>query len=183
MHRVHNLFPADCAAPTYLPFPPAPTLIDNVFSRARDSRVFFVTARLFRPKTRLKIKSRWKNSGDALTARRCEVCTGEICAARILVSGTSAFHFRPANSENNSGCTYPVRTGTRRLEFREASHAVGYARRIPFVPRVLFFPFPFAQNPRSRWCLTTVLQPVRQSRRMQNLGAVTRETRETIKTS
>lgn len=42
------------------------TLIDNVFSRARDSRVFFVTARLFRPKTRLKIKSRWKNSGMLL---------------------------------------------------------------------------------------------------------------------
>lgn len=37
-----------------------------MFSRARDSRVFFVTARLFRPKTRLKIKSRWKNSGMLL---------------------------------------------------------------------------------------------------------------------
>lgn len=54
MHRVHNLFPADCRA-DLTPAPPPPplvsasTLIDNVFSRARDSRVFFVTAR---PSTR-----------------------------------------------------------------------------------------------------------------------------------
>lgn len=69
MHRVHNLFPADCRAD--LPsrwF----TLIDNVFSRARDSRVFFVTVSSNRSDIRAKNAAEnriaMEKLWDALTA-------------------------------------------------------------------------------------------------------------------
>lgn len=86
--------------------PAAPTLIDNVFSRARDSRVSFVTARLFRqPENAAENKIAMEKFRDALTARRGDVRFVPVRFAprEILVSGTSAFHFRPADSENNSG--------------------------------------------------------------------------------
>lgn len=181
MHRVHNLFPADCRAD--LPSRRS-TLIDNVFSRARDSRVFFVTARLFHPirhpreNARLKIKSRWKNSGMLL--RRCEVCTGEICAARILVSGTSAFHFRPRILKITAvERTPPHRDTATQISRGESRSRV--ARHIPFIP--LFFPFSLREpgevapvfNDRVTTCkaVATNAKP----------RVVTRETRETIKTS
>lgn len=56
--------------------------------------------RLFHPIRHPRVKRAAENKiamekfWDALTAG-ARACTGEICAARILVSGTSAFHFRP----------------------------------------------------------------------------------------
>lgn len=73
MHRVHNLFPADCRVDLPLSRPLRPHR-QRVFTRAlvilassSSSRVS--SSRRIRARARPKIKSRWKNSGgDALTA-------------------------------------------------------------------------------------------------------------------
>lgn len=203
MHRVRNLFPADWRASgtSSRRLAPAP-LIDNVFSRGRDFRVSFVITppaipsraersgtRHLHPTGHLHARASAAENKIAMEKlRRALTGRGFVsrARARVLVSGTSAFHSRlqipkiTAVERTRRGAT---RHGAkrRRLEFREASrHAVAPVRYV----FLLFRPFsrPFCATG-SRWCLTTVLQPVRQSRRMQNLGTVTSETRETIKTS
>lgn len=150
MHRVHNLFPAEWrerAQRAGRPLSPRP-LIDNVLSRGRDFRVSFVIASLpppfrgarrcgtpapVRARARPRIKLRWKNCGVLLRGR------GGLYRARVLVSGTSAFHSRlqiPKITAVERTCRSggdTMRHGAkrrRRLEFREASHAVGRARYI-----------------------------------------------------
>lgn len=69
----------------------------------------------------------------------CEVCTGEICAARILVSGTSAFHFRPRILKITAVECIPARRDTAAQISRGESRS-RVVWHIPFIP--LFFPFP-----------------------------------------
>lgn len=170
MHRVHNLFPADWRASKArhsLPSSLVAPLIDNVFSRGRDFRVSFVIAHptlVTDEAPQYGTPTREPSAVEnkiAMEKLRRALTGGGLYRARVLVSGTSAFHSRlqilkitavertcrgvaryatlhNATIRNATRCDATPREARRRLEFREASHAVARVRYISFV--LFFFP-------------------------------------------
>lgn len=168
------------AAPTYPPVasPSSTTCFHVLVILAFSSSPRVSSTRSgIRVKTRLKIKSRWKNSGMLL--RRCEVCTGEICTVRILVSGTSAFHFRPRILKITAVERIPSHRDTATQISRGESRS-RVAWHIPFIP--LFFPSPL-HKPEVALVFNDRVTTGKAVATNAKSRAVTRETRETIKTS
>lgn len=134
------------AAPTYPPVAPSSTTCFHVLvilAFSSSPRVSSTRSGI-RAKNAAENKIAMEKFWDALTAV-WGLYRWDLRRARILVSGTSAFHFRPRILKITA--VERIQSHRRRggLEFREASHAVGLVAAY-FLLSCSFFPVPFAQT-------------------------------------
>lgn len=178
MHRVHNLFPADCRADLPLPVaPPSSTtcfhvLVILAFSSSPRARVSSTRSGI-RAKMRLKIKSRMEKFWDALMAVVVRFVPVRFAPREFSLAVHRLSIFAPRILKIIAAECIPPHRDTARGVGEAAQISRGESRRVGLPGIFLLsrsFSRPFCANPRSRRCLTTVLQPVRQLRRMQNLG-------------
>lgn len=151
-------------------------LIDNVFSCTRDSRVFFVIARLLVAsdprESAAENKIAMEKFQDALTAWFAPV---RFAPCEFSLTVHRLFHSRPRIRKITA-----VRRDTTTRISRVRSRSWTYDT---FLSSRFSFPFPLCAYPGSRWCLTTVLQAGKAAAANAKPRTVTSETRETIKTS